>query len=80
MRYTVVWTPFALGLLADLWLRSPDRNAVTAAQYVIDQLLRVDPHTRGMPFFGDRALAVLPLHIRFSINPLDMIVEVFDVW
>jgi hypothetical protein len=80
MRYTVVWTPFALAQLADLWLRAADRTAVTAAQYQIDQALRVDPDQQGVPFFGDRALAVAPLHVRFAVNRMDMIVEVFDVW
>jgi hypothetical protein len=80
MRYPVVWTKFALARLTDLWLQAADRNAVTVAQHRIDRLLCVDPHTRGVPFFGDRALFVPPLRVRFSINRMDMIVEVFDVW
>jgi hypothetical protein len=66
--------------LAGLWINATDRNAVTAAQHQIDQLLRVDPDLQGMPFFGDRILSVPPLRVRFSINWMDMIVEVFDVW
>jgi plasmid stabilization system protein ParE len=80
MRYTVVWTNFALARLTDLWLQTADRNAVTAAQHQIDQLLRVDPELQGVPFFGDRLLVVPPLRVVFAVNPMDMIVEVFDVW
>ena len=80
MRFTVIWSPFALDQLADLWLNSPNRKAVTAAQHQIDHLLRIDAHTQGIPFFGDRASVVPPLRVRFSINWDDMIVEVFDVW
>lgn len=58
MRYTVVWSDPALDQLADFWIRSTNRNAVTAAQHQIDQTLRIDPRARGMPFFGDRLLYV----------------------
>ncbi|MBY0512730.1 MAG: hypothetical protein K2P78_02320 [Gemmataceae bacterium] len=80
MRYTVIWGRVALGRLAGLWLWAPDRDAVTAASHQIDQLLRIDPDTRGSPLFGDRVLRVPPLTVRFSINPMDMMVEVHDVW
>lgn len=80
MRCTVVWTPAALAQLAELWTRARDRNAVTRASYLIDQLLRVDPDLQGVPFFGDRFLVVPPLRVLFSINPMDMLVEVHTVW
>lgn len=80
MRFTVIWSQFAQDQLADLWMNSGNRNAVTAAQHQIDQLLLVDPHLQGLQFFGDRVLVVLPLRVRFFINWMDMIVEVYDVW
>ena len=80
MPFTVVWSQAALARLADIWTRSANRNAVTAAQHQIDQLLRADPDTRGVPFFGDRLLVVLPLRVIFSINLMDMMVHVHDVW
>jgi len=80
MRFTVIWSQDALDQLTALWLRAANRNAVTAAQHQIDQLLRIDPDTRGFPFFGDRVLVVPPLRVRFSINTMDMIVEVLRVW
>ena len=80
MRFTVIWSQDALDQLADLWTASTNRNAVTAAQHQVDQILRVDPDTQGVPFYGDRLLFVAPLHVAFSVNRMDMIVEVFDVW
>ncbi len=76
----VIWSRYAQDQLAELWLNATDRNAVTAAQHQIDQLLLVDPDQQGIPFFGNRLLLVAPLHVAFSINWLDMIVEVYDVW
>jgi hypothetical protein len=80
MRFTVTWTPLALDQLADLWVRSSNRRAVTTAQHQVDQTLRVDPQSQGLPFFGDRILVVPPLRVAFSINWMDMIVEVYDVF
>jgi hypothetical protein len=80
MRFTVVWSEVALRKLADIWTKVANRNGVTVAQYQIDQILRVDPDARGVPFFGDRLLAVKPLTVRYSINRMDMMVEVHDVW
>lgn len=80
MRFTVVWSPFAQDRLTELWLRSADRNAVTRASHRVDHLLRIDPDTRGSPWFGDRVLHIPPLRVAFAINPMDMLVEVFDVW
>jgi hypothetical protein len=80
MRFTVVWSQTALDRLTDIWLLSTNRNAVTAAQHQVDQLLRVDPDTRGVPFFGDRLLAVAPIRVLFSIDVQDMMVRVHDVW
>jgi hypothetical protein len=80
MNFTVIWTALAQEQLADIWLVSANRTAVALAQHQIDQLLRIDPDTRGVPFFGDRLLYIPPLRAAFSINWMDMIVEVFDVW
>jgi hypothetical protein len=80
MRLTVIWSPIAEDQLTELWLNATDRNAVTAAQHQIDQLLRVDPDQQGIPFFGNRLLLVAPLHAAFTINWQDMQVEVYDVW
>lgn len=79
MRFTVIWSLIAVDQLTELWLNAADRNAVTAAQHQVDQLLLVDPDTQGSPFFGDRMLVVAPLDVVFSINWMDMqVVEM--VW
>lgn len=80
MRFTVIWSQFAQDQLALLWLSTADRTAVTTAQHQVDQLLRVDPDQQGVPFFGSRLLLVSPLHVLFTINWMDMQVEVYDVW
>jgi len=79
MRFTVVWSLIAQNQLAARWVRSPNRNAVTAAQHRIDQLLRVDPHTQGLPLGGDRIVLVPPLRVVVSINWIDMIAQVEQV-
>jgi hypothetical protein len=80
MRFKVIWSQRAQDQLALLWLNATDRNAVTAAQHQVDQLLRVDPDQQGISFFGSRLLLVAPLHVLFTINTADMQVEVYDVW
>lgn len=72
MRFTVVWSNTALDKLAKLWVQSANRNAVSLAQSLIDHLLRVDPGTRGKPFFGDRIVVVGPLHVLYTIDVMDM--------
>ncbi len=43
MKYTVVWLPSALTMLAELWNDGPDRAAITQAANRIDRNLLVDP-------------------------------------
>ena len=45
MRYTVIWTDPAEQNLAAVWMAAPDRNAVTSAANIVDQLLAEDPET-----------------------------------
>jgi len=80
MRYTVIWTPDALDQLADVWLRATNRNAVTRAAYQIDQILRDDPDSKGVDFYGDRLLVVTPLQVIFVTRPDDRLAEVQQVW
>ena len=80
MRFTVIWTKSALNALADLWNHSQNRNAITVAQHIIDQLLKTDPHAKGVDLYGDRLLVVPPLQVIFSVNDLDMQVVINTVW
>lgn len=79
MRFTVVWSPVAQDQLAEIWVRATDRAAITQASHRIDQLLRVDPHLLGFPWYGDRLITVLPLRVIVSINWMDMIAQVEEV-
>ncbi len=63
MRFTVTWHPSAEEELAAIWLQAADREAVTQAAHVIDQLLSSDPLTQGEDFYGDRILVALPLAV-----------------
>jgi hypothetical protein len=45
-RYTVVWHGSAQDELAELWIKAPDRNAVTAAAHLIDVELSQDVATK----------------------------------
>jgi hypothetical protein len=80
MHYTVVWLPTAQNQLAELWMASANRAAITAAANEVDRLLRDDPETRGVDFYGDRLLVVPPLQIVYSVRPDDRIVEVQQAW
>ncbi len=79
MRYTVNWTQPAVNELADIWIQAPDRQAVTAAQHQIDQLLRMDAHLRGQECDGDRVLQVWPLTVFFAVSPDDCRVDILSV-
>jgi hypothetical protein len=46
-RYTVVWPSAARDELIDLWIRSDDRNGVTAAVNTVDQQLAEDAPLQG---------------------------------
>ncbi len=80
MPFTVVWLPAALRQLADTWNNATDRNAVTRAASQVDSLLRFDPESRGVDFYGDMLAVVPPLHVVYRIQPDDMLVEVLQVW
>ena len=81
MRYTVIWTPNAEGMLAELWLNSAHRQAVTAASHAIDQQLRIDPDQQGESRDqGRRILLETPLGVLFRVLPADRIVYVLTVW
>jgi hypothetical protein len=80
MPFTVVWLPAALRQLAALWNASADRNALTRAADRFDRLLRFDPGTKGVDYYGDRLLVEPPLQVVFRVRPDDMLVEVLQVW
>jgi hypothetical protein len=79
-RYTVTWWPEAEAELANLWLSSADRKAISDASNQIDRLLAIDPDTVGEAA-GDRLriLEIPPLRILFGYHELDRRVSVLSV-
>ena len=79
-RYTVVWVQNAQGELADLWLSSPNRDAVTTATDAIDRKLAEDAPKQGTELSeGLRSLFEPPLRVIFTVREDDRIVEVLRV-
>lgn len=77
MKYTVCWTPSAENDLADIWLKSLDRAAVTDAANRIDRILEQEAATAGaIRHDGNRHLIVPPLVVVFDFSPDDRMVIV----
>jgi len=57
-----------LQTLADIWLHSPDRNMVTAAQARIDHLLSQDPDNGQHLVEGLYRLVVPPLVVNYTVD------------
>ena len=80
MRYTVVWRETALQQLAQIWLASADRSAVTRAAATVDRELANDPQTKGDEYSGDRTLILSPvMWALFTVRADDRIAEVLPV-
>jgi len=80
MNFTVDWTEEALEAVADIWMRSPTRAAVTAAQAAIDRRLAADPVGHAIPVSeGLYAFEVHPLRVQFEINTHEHVVTIVSV-
>ena len=81
MNYTVVWLPVALDELAEIWLLSPDRNAVTGAVAAIDTALGTAPQTAGTVLFDTVSEATRPpLGVEYEVSDPDRLVTISAVW
>lgn len=81
MNYSVVWLPDAEQELADLWLNSSDRGAITKAAAVLDQLLERDPAQEGESRpNGRRILFAAPLAAIYRVHSDKEQVDVLHVW
>lgn len=81
MNYNVDWSPDAERELADVWLNSPDRGAVTKAAAVIDQLLERDPENQGESRLkGRRILFAAPLAVIYRLHADERKVIVLHIW
>jgi hypothetical protein len=77
MSFSVDWTPVALDALAAIWVSSPHRQAVTAAQARIDRLLAANPLGNGAPRGeGLYVIDVHPLRALFEVSAADRVVKV----
>ncbi len=78
--YAVSWLPNAEDPLAEIWLRSANRTAVTAAQSRIDAELAHNPGSKGAELAeGLRRLIVHPLKAFFEIHDAERKVEITAV-
>ena len=73
--YTVVWHEDALADLARLWTAAQDRQAITDAVLRVDRVLRNDPKSKGVDFYGDRLLIAAPLAVVYAIREHDRLAE-----
>jgi hypothetical protein len=81
MRYTAIYTDQAEQKLADAWMNSPDRSAITIACNSIDEELAEDPETKGdLRFDTVRSLIAGPLGVEFEVVEPDRLVYVLSVW
>lgn len=77
MRFTVVWIPFALKELADLWNHALDRQEVADASDTVDMILRANPYADSESREGNlRILFVPPLAVLFEVGDQDCMVTV----
>jgi hypothetical protein len=80
MTFFVTWLPGALARLADIWMASTDRAAVTAASHRLDQRLAADPVNEGESRGGtDRIAFEAPLQILFRVDAANRTVHVTAV-
>jgi hypothetical protein len=79
-HYTVLWLQQAQDELAQIWIESTDRKAITSATATLDNLLATDPAQQGEELAeGLRRLTVQPLQVWFEVRELDRTVEVSNV-
>ena len=78
-RYTVIWDPDAIAMVAELRLKLDDVNPLNEACYLIEKLLRFEPDDRGLATEGNlRYLAHPPIWILYSVDEGDRKVHI--VW
>lgn len=81
MKFTVLWQARAEEALADIWMRSTDRAAITRAAKSIDDDLRNHPFEVGESRGGaERITFSGPIGAAYSISEEDSIVRVLRVW
>jgi hypothetical protein len=80
MTWTVAYRPSAKDELAELWLATPDRHALTLAADEVDRLLRIDPLNCGESRDGAMRLLIMPpLAVFFDVSSDDRMVIIWNV-
>lgn len=80
MKYTVVWMPAAERQLAEIWVETLYREAVTTAANQADEILRTHPGDAGESRGGRRRILVIePLVFQFDVFDDDRSVRVLRV-
>jgi hypothetical protein len=78
--YTVVWWPPAERDLADIWLKSPNRQLIADAANIIERQLADSPEVAGESGpAGFRRLFVQPLFVQFTVSEADRLVRIVSV-
>ncbi len=78
--FEVLWSIPAERQLADIWVKTSNRNAITAAVNSIDRALRSDPIREGESREDDdRVFVVPPLVVDFRVIEEDRRVEILAV-
>jgi plasmid stabilization system protein ParE len=81
VSHTVLWTPRAEGRLATIWLHARDREAISSAAKMIDDLLRDDPLAQGESRFANvRVMFARPLGVEYEVVEDTKRVIVLNVW
>jgi hypothetical protein len=78
--FRVRWTRTAISQLAAIWVNAADQQAVTAASYQIEQLLRRDPANQGEDRPNNRrVIFIAPLVVLYRIDTTINVVTVVGV-
>lgn len=81
MKYTVVWGKDAEQDLASIWLASQDRDQVTYAAHLLDEMLAESADRAGESREGAVRIAfAAPLAVEFEVLPADRLAHVLAVW
>ncbi len=80
MSYTVTWKESAADRLAEIWMSTRDRRAVTAAADRLDAALRADPHLHGESRGETTRLVIVPpLAVVYEVLEADRLVEILAI-
>lgn len=81
MKFDVDWTHDALNQLTTIWNGAADRQSVTDAADMIDELLARDPRRHGRhQAEGLYVCQVNPLRVSFEIDDANRRVTVTSAW